>query len=360
MIDHLISLMGFILLLALFFAKYLQSHALVAGRLTQRLVLFVPVLLAGVILLNIVVNPYGHFTVQFFEPIVRGDRNLKLSLYDALPQPPDAVILGSSRVELMPTAPIREACGVGAFNANLPGGYLEDHYAMARYIFENHPPRYLIMGLDEWAFSNASVPGMEMVGTRLYPYAELPPLVQVRNYGTLIYRQLSHRTLLASLRVLGYQFAGGYPAEQVYYDAEGVIRFVGDTGQPAPSNLDDVAEAQLYENFTALEARRVRLFEALLDLAEAHGAAVYVFIPPMHPSRVIAYRDNPYYTGRHQDVLELLARAVEEHPNLTWYDFTSVSSFGGIEDNFYDPSHPQRANAELILKRILQDMCHAL
>jgi|GEM_PF-5755183 len=319
-------------------------------------VLWVPAMLGSVLIFNIVVDGQGYFGTGVFETQRRLDTNTKMDAYEALSTKPEALILGSSRSQAMPTAPFTTLCGLQGFNAAMGGAKVEENYAFFQYVMENAPPSIIVWGLDLWALNNYSVIGMELVGSPLYWHMSPDPILILRNYGTLISRQFDAELLNSNINLLYSSLQGTLNPTYLNIDAYGNIIPI-ESAEPPSSNLANASEFSLYAGYTGLLPARQTMLEDVLTSAEANAIPVAIFIPPMHATRIQLYEAQPIYRDRHAEVTDYLDMLTTQYPSFVWYDFTQVSAFDGIEDNFWDASHPRYENSQLILEAILKDLC---
>ena len=111
------------------------------------LVLVAALVMAGVLALNVVADPYGSVGTHFFPTVTTSDRTVKADKIEQLKQPPDLVVLGSSRSMRYEPAYLEEKTGLKTFNAGVNGiGGTADAWAMTQFIHEVWPdshPAYL-------------------------------------------------------------------------------------------------------------------------------------------------------------------------------------------------------------------------
>ena len=115
-------------------------------------------LLAAVLAFNAVVDPYGTLGTGLFPTVTPQDSSTKVQLLEALKQPPQVVVLGSSRAMRIEPSYIAQKTGLRSFNAAVRSGTPLDAWAFANFIhdhFQGASPRYLWM-LDVNAFQYQS------------------------------------------------------------------------------------------------------------------------------------------------------------------------------------------------------------
>ena len=106
-----------------------------------------------VIVVNVVVNPYGYYPIHLFRPLTWSSRLIKTELLEAGPAP-HILILGSSRsMKLAPRDVVRQP-GQKAFNASVDSARVEDWYVLLRLALSLPGARVtdVILGIDVEAF----------------------------------------------------------------------------------------------------------------------------------------------------------------------------------------------------------------
>ena len=101
-------------------------------------------LLAGVA--NAVVDPLGSVGTGLVQPVVFSDHAERLKLIDHLRQPPQLVVLGSSRALKAEPSYLQQLTGLRGFNAAAANGKTEDGFAYANLFHDRWPDariRYL-------------------------------------------------------------------------------------------------------------------------------------------------------------------------------------------------------------------------
>ena len=113
------------------------------------LVLITALVMGAVLALNVVADPYGSVGTHLFPTVTTSDRTIKADLIEALKQPPQLVVLGSSRSMRYEPKYLQKKTGLRTFNAGVNGiGGTADAWAMTQFIHEVWPdshPNYLWM-----------------------------------------------------------------------------------------------------------------------------------------------------------------------------------------------------------------------
>ena len=103
--------------------------------------------MGAVLALNVVADPYGSVGTHLFPTVTTSDRTVKADRIEALKQPPELVVLGSSRSMRYEPSYLEKKTGLKTFNAGVNGiGGTADAWAMTQFIHEVWPdshPAYL-------------------------------------------------------------------------------------------------------------------------------------------------------------------------------------------------------------------------
>ena len=106
------------------------------------LVLVTALVLGAVLALNVVADPYGSVGTHLFPTVTTSDRTVKADRIEALKEPPELVVLGSSRSMRYEPSYLEKKTGLRTFNAGVNGiGGTADAWAMTQFIHEVWPER---------------------------------------------------------------------------------------------------------------------------------------------------------------------------------------------------------------------------
>jgi hypothetical protein len=306
-------------------------------------------LLVGVVALNVAANPRGEFGGTRYRPLVLDQGLLKLRALDAAP-PPEWVILGSSRVLVMPPQALPWVQGRPAFNLGIAGSQPADYELLARYLEQADPAlKGVVWGIDSFAISQGNDPILSLSGA----YARLGgPSASLGHLAEMAAKSLSSAYVRDSLKVLQYTYLTGYPVGAEEFGPDGTATEVASEASIAAGTFD--LKAALDRHFERVVAQRFSPERAVAPEAEAtlertltnltrHGVAVKAFLPPIHPQGIERLRDNPRYVLFQQETLALLLRHCG--PLVQVFDFTPIASFNGTADGFYDNYHLRPDNA---------------
>ena len=116
--------------------------------------------------------------------------------------------------------------------------------------------------------------------------------------------------------------------------------------------------ARVYSRYRGLSPAQMRYFERTLAQMDAWGEPPVIVLTPLHPAmrRALAPLG---WTERRRQVLAFLAALRARH-RFELLDLTSLSSFGGSPDDFYDGFHLTLPNVHRLLDAIVRRERRAL
>ncbi len=331
-------------------------------RFVQTFVLVVVGILLVVLLLNWIVDPYAYYGADVLPPLVDEPRRDKITLLDQFDPPPDALILGSSRVRLMDVGLIEQLSGYRTFNATLNQSIPADYLALTRYLIEKrqHVPRLLIVGLDIQAFAPDPWVSRDVFDrTPLALYVESHQPSRLNQWAERVQSALSLQQARDSLRLLRLYYNGNFEGLQPLYAENGAVlarldESDTDVGSgPSPVTLaQSVAwHTDYFRTYDHLDQDALADFEAFLRLCDANDIQVILFFPPFHPTLLAHLQKNTSYPQRVVDLSDQLAQWSAKY-SFTFYDFSDIASFGGSDLNFEDGYHANRTNMRRLTEKI--------
>jgi hypothetical protein len=338
-----------------------------ARRFVRWVMLATAGLLVAVLGVNALVDPYGAIGTGIFPSVIPEDSSAKVQLLQALDQPPEFVVLGSSRAMRIEPSYIRGKTGIRGFNAAVRSGTPLDAWAFANFIHDHwtgSQQKYLWM-LDVNAFQYQS----PKIHENLFRTPELSPYFPSADRAGLtasdVLDLLSWRATRDSFKSVRAKIRGVPPVVREdkrapgEYSADGG-RLVGDFGSPGVSNDAGLGvrikatpeAAQAAYAGPALSDQPRRYFERTLAAMNRWGASPVLVLTPIHP-RLHQIAGPLGWDARHRAVLDYLDR-LSSRFRLTVIDLTSIDSFGGSPDDFYDGTHMKTPNLHLMLDEVLR------
>jgi hypothetical protein len=316
-----------------------------------RLLVASAVALGLVASVNLVVNPFGIYAPNVFEPMVLHSRADKVQLLEAAP-PPEVLILGSSATFPMAPEQIRRRTGRRAFNASVHGASPRDYHALLRYLEERGVrPKAVVMALSFEQLRPGARVGFEP-GDPLTSYvAERAPSALASAAVSLLAADQTE----ASFRRLKAALEGSLPPPAYRFAADGL----GSFPQPRSLTLLERRGGNPELTFRDLDAGQWGHLRALLESCRARGTRVVVFFPPLHPELARLWEE----TTSLEPILRELRRRLESYvpaPVLAIHDFRRLESFGGRPELFMDMRHPDAESNRLMLDVMLRDLAPAM
>jgi hypothetical protein len=303
---------------------------------------------------NYVVDPRSEFQGTAYRPLAPDWPMEKLQRYDALDEPPQALVVGTSRGMALrgpPDVPDNES-----FNLAFPGGEIVAESLVVGHLRGRHgPPGSLVYVLDQFALRPQDETRFER--SRAYGIVGGPELPWWTTPSTLL-GSLDVPYLLDTARVLRYTHVTGFP-EPTYYGlddhgqyepafaevdgriANGTVDLEG-----AVERLNRTLLVRLFGQQTAPDEDLAARFTAFVAQAQGSGTRVQVVLPPFEPGTLRWLRTQPGFDPLYQGALQAALDACPA--GIEVYDYTDVRTFGGSPVGFMDSHHITALNGRLI------------
>ena len=326
------------------------------GRFVAGALVAAAVLVAVVVGLNLLTDPWGVFGIGIFPPRVNQDRSTKADLLAELGQPPELLIYGSSRAWTIEAAQVERATGLRTFNAAVTAGRPSDAYVFTRVVHDRWPqatPDFLWL-LDVEAFQRGTLPPSLLADSRFSRY--LPWRAKAAAQADELGWLASWKGLQASLDVWKrHPTRAKVRASWLKRIApDGTVKTPPSSQAKAgPKALSkwSAAEVAQYRAFAGLDAEAETYVQKTLQLFASWGGEGVVVLTPTQPE-VLTAAQTAGWRARHAEVLRLLARLQKQY-DFAVVDMTSVSSFGGDPAGFFDATHMTRENQRKMIDAVL-------
>jgi hypothetical protein len=317
-------------------------------------------LLAAVLALNIVVDPFAAAGTGLVTPAVETDRWVKLDLIEHLRRSPEIVILGSSRARQAEPKFVEALTGHTAFNAAVGGGSAADAWVMTRYVGDRFPhakQRY-IWYVDAGIATNGINPQLEEDPRARRYLAGKDVHFTLADIGTYLGTQAT----FASFRVF---------RACVLDTCKTSIRYLPDGGIAAPTlhylpeharslkaSIDRLISAVLSapKRQVRVDPARYEFFEKALAFMNAHGARPVIVINPIHPRVLAALRRRGF--PRWKASLRYL-RALHRRFHFVVVNCQDIRRWGGSAEDWSNATHVNRRNMRRMLRYVVAHS-HAL
>jgi hypothetical protein len=332
----------------------------------------------AVLLFAIVINILGNGTNLLPSPGFPSDsdRAWKARRLEALVRsgsPPQAIILGSSRVTGFEPQYIERITGRPCFNCGVSVGCPVDYLAQFRFLLSlGTKPQLLIIGVDELAFGdhreNDAYDMQLVTHPGLFRQVPLPEKLSIVGRALKTITVQSTRKSLANLKSKVLDSGPEDEDTSANYFADGLSRhFLGNDGparrERLAAGIDEKVKfwsASLDQSWKIERMRpqapKVRYFKELLALAHEHGVQVFVALLPVQPEY-----ERRVFTPRLYEIrqeLNTLLRDTCRAFGDEYQDLSSLESFGGDAEDFIDGTHPTTKNTRRMIDVLLRRRSH--
>ncbi len=321
--------------------------------------------MAAVLALNVVADPYGSVGTDLFPTVTTSDRTVKADKIEALKEPPELVVLGSSRSMRYEPSHLEEKTGLRAFNAGVNGiGGIADAWAMTQFIHETQPdahPAYL------WLIDVESFVPFE-IGARTAGEPRLARFIGRASAGRgalqLAKAVWEDRATLFSLatardstRLL--LFRDRAAVKETKYRKrildDGVLKDRRWTEREWKRRWRDSLKryTELYATiYKTMDPETEEYFEKTLAFMNDQGATPLVVLTPINPKlRTIL---GPLgWDERHEQVVAYVESQQSAH-DFVFLDMTDPAVFGFDPRQWYDGVHMTTINTRLAIDHILR------
>ncbi len=311
-------------------------------------------LLAAVLALNVLVDPFSLAGTKLLPPALENDRTTKLDLIDKLETNPQIVVLGSSRSRQAEPRFIEQLTGKTGFNAGVTGGSAADSWVMVRTIAARfpHARRTYIWFVDYGIATNGINPQLAE-DPRASPYLGRTGVgFSLADVGTYI----GFDATKASFRVLRACIEGSCHG-RIRYRADGSLtagsqRYLPERAKSLARTVGQKVEEIRHQPRQAprLGSKRLVWFERALAWMNAHGATPVIVLNPIYPSvwRLIQRRG----AARPKQALATLRR-LQRRYRFVVVDCEDISRWGGKAKDFNNATHVDQQNMRRMLRYVV-------
>lgn len=281
------------------------------------------------------------------------DRDKACETFTAQGEEIDLLILGSSKVQNL-SPYIARHFGLKAFNFWVSSARAEDWYCILKYVLDHNRRklRAVMLGIDVEAFSNAV--GVEM---RLLESSQLAPYLNDRNRGRAAGTgDARFEQILAQLRL-------GKAEPWAIKNAERAVptdRYClpGQAGHAIrePVRLKDPEDQHAQyslrmKQYTELSDWRLAYFDRIAEICRAEGIALVTFTTQLHHALHQTLSRTTSYGARLGEIATRLEPLCRD--GISYLHSPTVDAYCGYRDDFGDAAHIGRANADLLMVRLL-------
>ena len=338
------------------------SRAISRPQFTATLAIVCVVTIVLVAALNYVVDPFDLYGISVVEPYQFNRYERKLELFRAYQPPPQALIIGDSRVESFDPELVEELTGLRCFNWAQPSARADTVLATLKIAVdeENAPIEMIIISTDPMLFhpSNWIISQARMVPAYSNYFVDDPSLANLKERVT---RLLTVEQTESSIKALQREFGMG-EAPRVEYREDGMAIYPRreEALEAGTYDLEVALEARVpvypYESlgidkFSGLSEPRKELWREFIEICEEYGIKIYAFMPPMHP-RLWSLLNELECAWIYEETAEYVGATVTEAGGV-FRNYTDLDSINGDPELFWDEVHMRPENAELLLRDLL-------
>ena len=310
--------------------------------------------LATILALNLVVDPYALAGTHVAPSAVETDRAAKLTLIERLKKAPEILVLGSSRSRQAEPSVLQQLTGHRGFNAGVTGGSAADAYVFTRLTADRFPKakRHYVWFVDAGIATNGINPQLAADSRAKKYLLGSGGGFGLKDIGTYLSTQASR----ASLRVLDKCVVHTCQAH-IRYRADGSIPHGDLRYLPEQAKNLQADVAKLVASIRArppvrrpVDPRRYAFFEKTLAFMNARGERPVIVLNPIYPS-VLAELDKHGFPER----VASLAYLAKLHHR---FDFVLVNcedihAWNGSPKDFSNPTHVNWRNMRRMLGYIV-------
>lgn len=314
--------------------------------------------LAAVLAMNIVIDPFALAGSGIVPTAVESDRSIKLDLLQHLTRGPQILILGSSRSRQAEPTFLQKLTGQTGFNAGVTGGTSADEYVFVRYaadLFPHQKRRYI------WFTS------VGLAGGGVLPQLANDPRARRYLAGGAgfglgdVKTYLSTDATKASWRVVRKCVLGSCHTH-IRYRADGSLtnqslRYLPEHAASLRASVAKEIAGVRTHHGTLAQARtdladpsRFFYFERALAFMNARREVPVIVLNPVYPT-VLAQLNKYGFAGRRAT----LEKVVELHKRFrfVFVDCQDIRTWGGNDYDWTNATHVNRSNMRRMLRYIV-------
>jgi hypothetical protein len=317
-------------------------------------------LLAGVLVLNWIVDPFALAGNRVVPPAVETDRSIKLTLLEELERSPETLILGSSRARLAEPSVLERWTGRSGFNAAVTAGTAADAWVSTRYAADLFPQRRrrYVWFVDVAVATNGVNPQLE-ADPRARRYLANGSSFGLNDLQTYLGTQATR----ASLRVLKKCLTSSCRARSRYRPDGSLVpssqRSLPERAASLKRDVDRlVASIRAHPPRPRdVDPRRYVYFERTIAFMNSQGSTPVVVLNPIHP-RVLAALRRYGFPGRARALAYFAA--LQRRLDFVVVDCQDITTWQGSASDFNNATHVNRRNMRRLLRFVARRASAAL
>ena len=329
------------------------------------LVVVTVVSMSGVLVINVIADPYGYVGTHLFPTVATSDRTVKADKIEALTEGPGLIVLGSSRSMRYEPSYLQEKTGLTTFNAGVNGiGGTADAWAMTQFIHDTFPdsrPAYLWL-VDVESFVPFEVGARTANEARLARYVDQASAT--KGTGQLVKAVWENRSSVFSLATARDSIRLFLYREKAKSSESKYRKTIMDDGAMKerrwtakewkrrwPRSV--TRYSALYKTaYKEMDPTAEDYFERTVAFMNGQGATPLIVLSPINPKlrRVLGPLG---WDERHRQVVAYLEAQQKKH-EFVFLDNTDPAKFGFDPKQWYDGVHMTTINTRRAIDYILE------
>lgn len=316
---------------------------------------------AAFVFLAVYINPEGLFPWnQLPVHVVGAARAAKLNLYGRLKEPPEIVLLGSSRAHMLPASYVRQSFNLPAFNWSVEGGGAVDALTITNFLLARQKaPDVLVVEITPDLYTGA---WQDRTPITMLPY--LPDRQQTLDaFQTEMSNVLSYRMFSEASFTYLYIY-------RLYLNNPGSFQADGTSVGDAP------VVPWPYRDALGVEAPQKKLelqcngptsdgrayTERLTRMADQQKFGIVFYISPLNSDFLRKFDlGNPAVENCLGQIDSYMAHLTQTHPNMRYLNLLRYDPISNLRaEGYVDIEHINKLAAERLMDVLLPEISGAL
>jgi len=308
-----------------------------------------------------IIDPRRDFFGRWFPAVVTKIRQGKLDAFDRYnqQQPVTGILLGSSRSAVLEPAVLDKAIGGRFFNSAVFAGQAEDYLAFYRVYRTKSPAlKHVVVGIDPLALDPRDDRTADFAANfTLVSHLEQTqgsPVAATLHWLGLYKRTLRTEAVAEMIRSVRGLF--NKTRDSVEVAPDGHVRYLERERRIKEGSYDHAASIRelvgfamdQYRGIDKLAPERMKYLETLIEEVRRDGRTITLWIAPLHPDVMAAFRADPVVEANYRRSIGYLL-GLRERFGVRVDDLTDISLYGGDPARWYDAIHYHPADGRKIL-----------
>ncbi len=322
-------------------------------------------LLAAVLALNVVIDPFAIAGSGIVPTAVESDRTAKLTLLENLKRGPEILILGSSRSRQAEPSYLQRLTGHNGFNAGVTGGTSADEWVFVRFAADlfPHQKRRYVWFVDVGIAGGGVTPQLahDARARRYLPGGAGFGLGDVGTYLSTDATKASWRVFKKCVLATCHSHIRFQPDGSLTNQS---LRYLPERATSLRAAVAKLVAAVRAHHQTLAQARqdlahrqRFFYFERALAFMNKRGEEPVLVLNPVYPS-VLAELNKYGYAGRRASLEEIAS--LHKRFKFVFVDAQDIRRWGGTAYDWSNATHVNRANMRRLLRYVVAHSAGAL